>query len=95
MKETENIKSNSKNITIIFQVFAGLFLLLTLYYIGCSVWAKDDFSSIILYSAAVAAGFMTIAKVIGNHKSFVAYAVITILLFALGILGVNVSSIFY
>jgi len=95
MKDTEQVKNVSRNISIIFKVFAGLFLLLALYYIGCSIWIKDDFSSIILYSAAVATGFMTVDKVVGNNKIFVIYGIVTVALFALGIMSVNISSIFY
>lgn len=93
----QNIKRNEdeQRIKKITRTIAGLFMLLSLYYIIWTFVKKDDFSSVIIYSLAIAACIMAIEQLILNKGTFfVVFFLLSIFLFLLGILKINIFSVF-
>ncbi|MEK4082249.1 hypothetical protein [Solibacillus sp. FSL K6-1126] len=90
-----NISDDKKIITIFTRITVTLLFLLSLYYIVWSAVRAEDFSSIIVYPSAIALSILAIKRVILNKKSYILYVLIAIVLFMVGILGINISALFY
>lgn len=90
-----NIRDEKKIIKFLIRITTIFLFLLSLYYIVWSAVREEDFSSIIVYSSAIALSILAIESVILNKKSYIFYILIAIALFMIGILGINISKIFY
>ncbi len=82
-------------IALVLNLFAGLFLLLAVYYIVWSLWNQENYSSIIVYSIALSLSFITVQQILHNRKTFVIFAVAAVIFCMLGIFHINVTSMFY
>ncbi|MFY0804748.1 hypothetical protein [Peribacillus frigoritolerans] len=90
-----NVSDDKKTITFLTRITATFLFLLSLYYIVWSAVREEDFSTIIVYSSAIALSILAIERVILNKKSYIFYILIAIILFMVGILGINISTLFY
>lgn len=93
--EKEQSNNNQKIVKLITRSIAILFFALSLYYIIWAAVRAEDFSSVIVYSSAIALSILAIERVVLNNKLFLVYLLPAVFLFIIGILGVNISSLFY